>query len=141
LLSLNPRGYGLDAGEKIAMMKCALNKYQIDGLLLSATDRRWSDKRIIIMKNKMRSISRDVIVIRSDSSERIQSKNEWLPGGTMNIIFSQAAALIRKGSEKRDFLGRWSPFILEVNQKALMIITVYRIPDSTIPGILTSKAQ
>ena len=59
-----------------------------------------------MMKNKMRSISRDVMVIGSDSGEKIQSKNEWLPGGTVNIIFGQAAALIRKGSEKRDFLGR-----------------------------------
>ena len=94
-----------------------------------------------MMKNKMRSISRDVMVIGSDSSERIQSKNKWLPGGTVNIMFGQAAALIRKRSEKRDFLGRWSSFILEVNQKALMIITIYRIPDSTALGILKSKAQ
>ena len=38
-------------------------------------------------------------------------------------------------------MGRWSSFRLEGNNKVLQIITIYRIPELTAPGIMKSRAQ
>ena len=45
------------------------------------------------------------------------------------------------GQDRKDHLGRWSSFRLEGNKKVVQVISMYRIPESTEPGILKSRAQ
>ena len=58
-----------------------------------------------------------------------------------NILMGRIVALKVQNFEKKDSLGRWSSFRLESNNKVLQIFNVYRIPESTAPGILKSRAQ
>ena len=58
----------------------------------------------------------------------------------MNILLGRAAGMRVKHYEKKDEMGRWSSFRLEGNSKVLQIITIYRIPESTAPGIMKSRA-
>ena len=49
--------------------------------------------------------------------------------------------MMKKEGCRKDPLGRWSTFRLEGNGKVIQIMTVYRIPESTQPGIMKSRAQ
>ena len=59
----------------------------------------------------------------------------------MNIIMGRLVEIRKLGQDRKDHLGRWSSFWLEGNRKVVQVITVYRIPESTKPGILKSRAQ
>ena len=140
-LLVNPRGFGPDTVDKMETMIASTKKYEIDGLLLSAPDRKWNVHKIDYIKRKFKTINREVEVIISDSGQDVRSRNGYLPGGTINILLGRVAGLRIKQYEKKDGMGRWSSFRLEGNGKVLQFITIYRIPESTAPGILKSRAQ
>ena len=141
ILTINPRGIGPDNHEKINMLKQAMVDYEIDMVLFSGTDRRWNERRIETMKSTMRSVNKSVDIIASDSGEDTRSIGGYLPGGTMSIVTGRLAGMINKDKIKKDKLGRWNSVRFQSGKNTMQIITVYRIPESTQPGILKSRAQ
>jgi len=93
------------------------------------------------LKNAFKKVNQEVEIIASDSGQEARTENGYLPRGTLNILIGQLAGLRVKDKDKYDELGRWSSFQLEGNNKMVQVINLYRIPDSTTPGILKSKAQ
>ena len=51
------------------MMKEAVKKYRIDIIMLSETNKRWNLRTKGLLKEKMRSISKDIEIVSSDSGE------------------------------------------------------------------------
>jgi len=140
-LSLNPRGFGPDNEEKMEMMVEAAKKMEIDGILLSSPDRKWSTNMIDKIKRKFKKLNKEINVITSDSGQSPRTEKGYLPGGTANILMGRIVALRIQPFEKKDSIGRWSAFRLESNKKVLQIINVYHIPESTTLGIFKSRAQ
>ena len=93
------------------------------------------------IKRKFKKLNKEINVITSDSGQSPRTEKGYLPGGTANILIGRIVALRIQHFEKKDSMGRWSAFRLESNTKVLQIINVYRIPESTTPGILKSRAQ
>jgi len=105
LLSLNPRGFGPDDDEKVAMMIQSVKKYKIDVILLSLPDRKWSMNKIEAMKNKFKRISKEVEIITSNSNQAPKTSSGYLPGGTVSVLLGRAAGLKKLQSERTDSLG------------------------------------
>ena len=141
ILIMNPRGFGPNHNEKVEMMIQSMIEYQIDGILLSAPDQKWLSNKIDRLKHAFKKVNQEVEIIASDSGQEARTENRYLPGGTMNILLGRLAGLRVKGKDKYDDLEKWSSFQIEGNDKMVQVINLYRIPDSTMPGVLKSKAQ
>jgi len=139
-LFLNPRGFGPDKEEKVEMMLEAIKRYDLDGVMLSSTDRKWSSTSIKQMKRIFRRISPEIEIATSDSGQEARTARGYLPGGTLTMVFGRAANIKVQNYVKTDPKGRWNAIRLEAKNKILQIFTVYRIPESTAPGILKSRA-
>ena len=127
--------------EKVIMMKKAMEEKEIDIVLLSSADREWTEYRVEQMKKIFRSIDNKVEVIASDSGEKSRSDKGYLPGGTLSIYTGKMAGMIQKDNSRMDKLGRWTSTRVEGGLKAMQVINMYRIPNSTQEGILKSRAQ
>ena len=76
-----------------------------------------------------------MIASNSDQEQRIEKVH--LPAGTISVFMGRLAGM----KVKKNLLGRCNSFQLEGNNKVLKVFTSCRIPESTTPGILKSKAQ
>ena len=140
LLSLNPRGFGPDSNEKIAMLKLSKERLQFDGVFFSSPDRNWNSRRIELIRRKLNGIGRNIKINTSDTQIEINTKNGYLPGGTISIVWDNLADLVIKTWNK-DKLGRWSSILIGRENRVIEIITIYRLVESTEEGIITSHAQ
>ena len=141
ILSLNPRGFGPENEEKLAMMIKSIKKYSIDAVLLSSPDRKWTNNKLERLQRRFRQVNKEVEIISSNSDQNPRTSNGYLPGGTASILLGRIAGMKVKDSERRDSLGRWNSFDIEGNNKTIRICNIYRIIDSSSPGILKSKVQ
>ena len=60
-LFLNPRGFGPDNDNKIEMMVAVAKKMEIDGIMLSSPDRKWSISMIDRVKRKFKKLNKVLI--------------------------------------------------------------------------------
>jgi len=141
IMAMNPNGFGPENLEKMEMMCQKVIEMNIDLILLSAPDRRWTMKRQEIMKKRFQQIDKNIEIVFSDSGETSKDGKGWLPGGTIAIAIGRIAGMIDQESIRKDKKGRWCAFTLEDNKRTIRIINMYRIPDNTHSGIMTSKAQ
>ena len=141
VLSMNPRGIGPDSVEKIRMLKKEIVRREIDLVLFSSPDRRWTASRVNRMKYLFRSISKNVTIIATDSGETITSDSGYLPGGTISIALGRIANVVEEETAQRDERGRWSSFEVQSGNESLQIMNMCRITDSSSPGVLKSRAQ
>jgi len=119
ILIMNPRGFGPNNNEKVEMMIQSIIEYQIDGILLSALDQKWSSNKIDRLKNAFKKVNQEVEIIASDSGQEARTENGYLPKGTLKILIGWLAGLRVKDKDKYDELGRWSSFELEGNNKTV----------------------
>ena len=140
-MAMNPNGFGPENLEKMEMMCQKVIDMEIDLILLSAPDRRWTTTRLEKLKKIFQQIDKNIEMIFSDSGEKTNDVSGWLPGGTIAIVIGRIAGLIDMKSVTKDRKGRWCAFNLEDNKRIIRIINMYRIPDNTKTGNMTSKAQ
>ena len=60
--------------------------------------------------------------------------------GILNAIFDKWSMLIDHQATYKDKSGRWNLIMLEANNRRIMILVFYRIPDGSNHGIHTVKA-
>jgi len=114
---------------------------EIDMILISSPDRRWTSRRIDQITNKFCRINKTVEIIATDSGEKTENERGWLPGGTVTIAIGKLAGMIDRNTIKKDKKGRWCAFTLEENDRNIRIVNLYQIPNNTHSGSLTSKVQ
>ena len=102
LLQLNTKGFGPDDEEKVEMMIKAVKRYGINGILLSSPDRKWTSSKI---RQKFRSINKEVEVIAQNRDQETRREKEFLPGRTMSMLMGRLAGTKTKDKEKKDPLG------------------------------------
>ena len=108
---MNPRGFGPDNEEKVEMMKKSIREFNIDRVLLSSPDQKWSTAKIDRLKRTFKQINKDVEIIATDSGQSARTEKGYLPGGTLNIIIGPLVGMIMKRQNRTDALGRWSTFV------------------------------
>ena len=81
--------------------------------------------------------SQKPIVITMDSGGRKKIKGEWLLGRTLSFFRGKWSNYIVKYD--KDKYEQWSAVIFTMNNKSLLIIILYRLPDGSRKGIYTVK--
>ena len=62
------------------------DKYQIDTMLLSETQTKWTPSTIDKMQQRIKQMSKEAAVIGADSGQWNMSPRDYLPGGTLSIF-------------------------------------------------------
>ena len=88
----------------------------------------------------MFKIGRNTKINTSDAQINVNSKNGYLPGGTMSIVWDNIADLVLQ-SRNEDELGRWSSIAIGRGGRLIEIITFYRLVESSDEGIVTTHVQ
>jgi len=99
ILQLNPHGFGPEMNEKINMLKEAIISMEIDVILLSAPDRRWTKSKIEFLRKRLVSIDKNIEIITSDIGQKTKTTTGYLPGGVVSIIKGHNAGLIESSKE------------------------------------------
>lgn len=64
-------------------------KETVDLLILSEINTHWNTKNIQIMENKFRSVGQRLKVFTSDSNINLNMNSDFLPGGTLTMIWGR----------------------------------------------------
>ena len=64
----------------------ATKRYELDGILLSSLDRKWSSTSREQITRKFRRISKEVEILTSDSGKETRTAHRYLPGGTFSVL-------------------------------------------------------
>ena len=80
---------------------------------------------------KLYEIGRNTQAIYVDSKSHNTTNSSQLQGGIMNIITDRVKSFLDKESIIIDRLGKWTAFQLKKNEKKLVKIMLYQIPNSS----------
>jgi len=89
----------------------------------------------------MKQVHQKLEFCYSDSKDYSCTKSSYLPGGTMSIWWDSIGSYINTTNTKIDNLGRFHAISLEVNEKRVICITMYRIPVTPNNGKYSSIVQ
>ena len=141
ILSLNPHGCKPKDTSKMTDLKNAIQKYDIDVIMMNETNTKWTTVNISKMERWMRSISRGAQIFTADSKEWSSTNNDYLPGGIMTVLLERCGPYIDKKTIKIGRLGNWNAISLKYNKKRVEIINLYRLPLSSSNGPCCSRTQ
>ena len=77
----------------------------------------------------------------SDSYEYDLTNASYLPGGTFTALIGKISNNIIETNNYSDPLGKWNATHITYNEKLIVLINLYRIPDSSAKGSKTSLSQ
>ena len=83
---MNPHGFGLDKIKKLEHFKRACCQKQIQCYLFSVLDRRWTSILKEQMRNQLRKIKRNAMIMISDLGDSLYVRKTWLSGGIILAI-------------------------------------------------------
>ena len=141
LVAINARGCSPTSDRKINHLRDAVEKYDIDVLLLNEVNTKWNTVNISRMERIIKQINRSSILIENDSGQHHVTNKDYLPGGVTSILFQKCVSMYQKKKVVKGRLGNWSAIALEHNGKRLEIINLYRIPSSSPNGECCSYTQ
>ena len=91
----------------------------------------------------MKKMDRGVQLLTADSKQWEVTKNNYLPGGLLNVIGSKCASVINAKKITIGRMGNWIAFSMEHVGKRLEIINLCRMPvsSSSSNGVHSSLVQ
>lgn len=133
-ITLNARGLDPSNNIKIERFTKSIQKYQIDMMLINEVNMKWTPTNVDRMEQKLRVLGREIKVVPVDSSVWSVSKKNYLPGGVLTAIRGKFRSLIEEESITKGPLGNWIGIKIKHKGKTIVIINVYRIPNSSQQG-------
>jgi len=140
-ITLNARGLDPSNNIKIERFIKSIQKYQIDIMLINEVNMKWTPANIDRMEQKLRVLGREIKVVPVDSSVWSVSKKNYLPGGVLTAIRGKFRSLIEEEHITKGPLGNWIGIKIKHKGKSMVIINVYRIPNSSHQGPTKSLTQ
>ena len=141
LYLVNPNEFGVDLIEKIEQIKRTVEQNQIDYILMSSPDRKWTLSNENQIVRIFQVVYQNVIVNTADSGVKSYSQTNQLLGEVLLIIGGKWINYISNADTFKDLLGRWHTMKIQANGRSIMIITMYRLPDGSKGELNTVKAQ
>lgn len=80
-------------------------------------------------------------IIGTHSNINTTSKKNYLPGGIVSIFMNAIYPHINTHNIHKDVLGQWSATIITQKNISILLINMYKIPDSSNCGPYTSLNQ
>ena len=84
---MNPNRLRVSDHNKVQTLITKCKGRQIDGILLSEVNTKWTTSNKAKMLRKMKAIRRNVELIFSDSSDYNATTSDWLPSGIINGLW------------------------------------------------------
>ena len=131
ILVLNSKGLNLWNDYKMELFINSCKKKQIDAMLLSETQTKWTPHNIDRMQQRIHSISRNAVVIGADSKQWDVTPRLFLPGRILSIITQKGRSLINEKEIHKGELGNWMAIKMKHNSKMVVMINLYRIPSTS----------
>ena len=141
ILTLNPNGINPWDNIQINMLTNAIETKQIDIALFNETNMKWTPANLDKIEKEMRNKYREVKVIGSDSKQWQLTNNNYLPGGLLTIIKGKCRALLQESQTHVNKYGNWMATTFSHNNKAVVVINLYRIPTSSSKGPRCCQTQ
>ena len=141
ILTLNPRGINLWKSYKIDMFLNTCKKHQVDIILLSETQVKWTPANLDRMENQFRTLGKDIKIIGLDSRQWDINKKDYLPGRILSVFGGKSRALLQDHEVYTNEIGNWMAVKLRHKNKTLGIINVYRILAMSSSGNTCSLTQ
>ena len=91
-----------------------------------------------MIKKRLKGLGRSLEVIVVNSKVHYTIDSDWLQGGIIAIICGNTSSLMQKEQIKIDELGRQIAIPISNGVKKIIIIIIYRIPQSSNVGVCTS---
>ena len=102
-------------------------------------------KSIIDIINQMsyhlKEFGRNTMAIFRDSKSYNTTNSNWLQGRLMNVLTGRIVSCYNKQSVYVDELGKWAAFQLKIKEKTIVVIMIYRIPNSSDQGVYKAITQ
>ena len=130
-LALNIKGIDPKSIVKIERFIISIQKYQIDMMLLNEVNVKWTPVNIDRMEHRLKVLGRETKMITADSTVWLVTKDSYLPGGLLTILRGKFRSLIDEESIKKGKLGNWIGVTIRHNGKAVLIINIYQIPNTS----------
>ena len=92
------------------------------------------------LKKAFKQVNEEVDIACSNSSQEARTGNRYSPRETAHMLIGRMVEMKKGEQDRKDLMGRWSSFQLEGNNKIIQMINMHRIPESTKPGTLKSRA-
>jgi len=141
IISTNVNGLRPDQNEKINQFIEFMIQNKVNIALLTETNTKWSTDVIDKIDRKLQELGRNTEAIYIDSKLYNTTTSDWLQGGIMNVITGGIKSFWDKESTFIDNLGKWTVMQLKKNDKKIIIIIIYRIPNSSEQGVYKSIIQ
>ena len=106
LLNININGFQSNHNEKITQLTQFYIKYQVDIIIITELNIKWTTKSCDSIKGKLKSLGWILELIVADSKAYTIVEKDWLQGGTVMIIIGNILTLIQNDDIKIDKLGR-----------------------------------
>ena len=143
LLALNLNGCRLSDSEKIYMLIQSCKQLEIDMYFICEENTKQITRNIEKMKYELKLLRRIVEIIIADTKSQNSTKidTDYLLGGILNAVLGNIVSMIDKEKMIIGRLGKWMAIELYHNEKQVMIITIYRIPQSSSYGTCCTLTQ
>ena len=128
MLVLNPNGLRTTNTKKLNMLIEKCKEMQIDILLMSEVNMKWTTINKEKMTKAMKKMHQNIEIVYADSSDQEATKSEQLPGGIMNVLSRSIVECYNKEKTIIDKLEKWTSIQFTKNNKIIRIITIYRMP-------------
>ena len=80
-------------------------------------------------------------IYSSTTGLRLNDKSDFLPGGTMSMVWGRIRNLVNKENMPVNNFGFWNLFQITGKHKSILVLTFYRIPKTSSRGPITMHHQ
>ena len=99
---MNPNGFGPKNIEKLEMMCQKVGELEINLILLSMPNWRWTISRTENLIRRFKNINKNIEVITTGSGEKSNNTSGWLPDRIIAIVIGRIVGMIEKKTITRD---------------------------------------
>ena len=90
----------------INMIKQKFHEIQIDGLIMSQVNTKWTSQNRERIKAKLALLNRNIELIVADSNDHDLTDSKWLPGRILNAFWGLIALIIDQTKIEIDKIGK-----------------------------------
>lgn len=139
VLYCNPNGFNMSKSVKVQQLFRYCFENDVDVVAMAETTTKWSSREVYRFENEVRKLTTKARFVTSYSKLDFKSPTNYLPGGTATFFTAPVSHSI-KTDPFIDKLGRWQAVTVTENDVSLLIITVYRLPNTSNPGPKTTAS-
>ena len=123
------------------MIKQKCYKIQIDRLIMSEVNTKQTSQNRERIKEKLALLNRNIELIVANSNDYDLTDSEWLPSGILNVFWRLIVLIIDWKKIEVDKIRKQTACQFTDGKKKIILIRIYRIPQSSQEGVYNTLTQ